>query len=106
MRNTVVNVHQSPLTVTSAAQITIQNTTFVTVLCHDTQSQHFDCSAPGSVVALANVVNVSVEGTQIYNNKLCLNPSANYALPLSMVNATNVRGVHPAASVVQKSELT
>ena len=106
VRNTVVNAHQSPLIVTSAAQVTLQNTTFVNVLCYDNDTQHFDWSAPGSVVALANVVNVSISGTQIYNNELCQSPSANYDLPLSMVNATNVQGVHPAASILEKSELT
>ena len=111
MRNTIANVRQSPFVVTSAAQVTIQDTSFVNVLCHGNDTRYFSWAAAGSLIALANTDNVSIKGTQIYNNELCLSPSGNYAQPVSMVNATHVQqGMPPAdsaaASVLRGDEFT
>jgi len=106
--NTIVNVQQSPFTVTSAAQVTIQNTTFINVLCHDKDVQAFTWAAPGSLIAMANVENVSISGTHIHTNRLCKSPSGDHARPVFMVNATNVQGVlpigSPAPSLLQEDQ--
>ena len=110
LRNTIANVQQSPLVVTSAARIAIQNTTFINVLCHGNDTQYFKWAAPGSLVALADVDDVSITGTRIYNNALCPSPSGNYAQPVSTINATHVRYVRPAdsaaATILQGDDLT
>ena len=110
LRNTIANVQQSPFVVTSAARVTIQDTTFVNVLCHGNDTQYFKWAPPGSLVALANVDDVSVKGTRIRNNEQCLSPSGNYAQPVSTVNATHVQGLLPtdsaAATVLQGDEYT
>ncbi len=110
LRNTIANVCQSPFVVTSAAQVTIQDTSFVNVLCHGNDTQYFKWAPPGSLIALANVDNVSVKGTRIRNNEQCPTPSGNYAQPVSMVNATHVQGMpsadSAAATVLQGDQFT
>lgn len=110
LRNTIVNVRQSPFVVTSAAQITIQDTSFVNVLCHGNDTQYFQWAPPGSLVALVNVDGVSVKGTRIHNNEQCLSPSGNYAQPVSVVNATHTQGMQPpdsaSATILQGDDFT
>ena len=91
--NKIVNVHTAPLTITSAAQITVVNTTFVNDLCVSGGVSPFSWATPGALVFLANVNNVSLSGNQIVNNENCHQPSGNYAHPVSMVNATNITGL-------------
>ena len=110
LRNTIANVRQSPFVVTSAAQVTIHDTSFVNVLCHGNDTQYFKWAPPGSLIALANVDNVTVKGTRIRNNEQCPTPSGNYAQPVSMVNATHVQDLPPAdsaaATVLQGDQFT
>ena len=87
LRNTIVNVRQSPFVVTSAAQVTLKDTSFINVLCHGNDTQYFTWAPAGSLVALANVDGVSIEGTQIHNNELCPSPSGDYAQPVSEVSS-------------------
>ena len=105
-----MNVRQSPFVVTSAAQVTLKDTSFINVLCHGNDTQYFTWAPAGSLVALANVDGVSIEGTQIHNNELCPSPSGDYAQPVSEVNATHVQGMLPAdsaaATVLQGDEFT
>ena len=91
--NTIVNVQQSPFTVTSSAQVAIHNTTFVNVLCQGSNTEFFSWASPGSIIFLANVYDVTISGSEIHNDERCSSPHGNYAQPVSMVNATNVRGV-------------
>lgn len=107
--NTIVNVQQSPFTVTSSAQVAIHNTTFVNVLCQGSNTEFFSWASPGSIIFLANVDDVTISGSEIHNDERCSSPHGNYAQPVSMVNATNVRGValpeQPSAATVLQETL-
>ena len=107
--NIIVDVQQSPFTVTSSAQVAIRNTTFVNVLCQGSNTEFFSWASPGSIISLANVDDVTISGSKIHNNERCSSPQGNYAQPVSMVNATNVRGVglskQPSAATFLKETL-
>ena len=102
--NKIVNVQSSPLTITSSAQVTVTNTSFVNDLCVDGASGPFTWTVPSALVFLANVENVSFSGNQVVNNENCRQPNGNYAHPVSMVNATNITGlgVPGLASLLQQ----
>lgn len=107
--NTIVNVQSSPFTVTSSAQVSIVNTTFVNVLCAGGKTEFFDWASPGSIIFLANVADVTFSGNAVHNNDKCRIPSGNYSQPVSMVNATNIQGLQPqpqapTATLLQKDE--
>ena len=106
--NKLVNVQKGPITITSAAQITISNTTFVNVLCEKGDTMAFAWETPGSLVFLANVANVTFSGNEIVNNEGCQYPNGNYAHPVSMVNATGIEGLQTPslASLLQKDGTT
>ncbi len=102
--NKIVNVHTAPLTITSSAQITVTNTSFVNAMCVSGATPPFVWATPGALVFLANVNNVSFSGNQIVNNENCRQPSGNYMHPVSMVNATNITGLEAPtlASLLQQ----
>lgn len=102
--NKIVNVHTAPLTITSAVQVTVTNTSFVNVLCVSGATSPFEWATPGALVFMANVDNVSFSGNQIVNNENCRQPSGNYVHPVSMVNATNINGLEAPtlASLLQR----
>ena len=98
--NKIVNVNSAPLTITSAAQVTVVNTSFVNVLCVRGAQSPFPWATPGALVFMANVNNVSFSGDHIVNDQNCYQPSGNYAHPVSMVNATNVTGLEGQAPTI------
>ncbi len=102
--NKIVNVQSAPLTITSSAQVTVMNTTFMNALCVSGVPSPFEWATPSALVFLANVNNVSFSGNQVVNNANCHQPNGNYAHPVSMVNATNVIGLEAPslASLLQQ----
>ena len=100
--NTIVNTQRSPFVVTSSAQISIQNTTFVNVLCHSntTTALGFYWQEPGSVIFLANVDDITFSGNHVVTDQGCPHPFGNYEHPVSMYNASNIHGLHPQAQPI------
>ena len=104
--NKIVNVQTAPLTITSSAQVTVTNTSFVNAMCVSGAASPFEWATPGALVFMANVNNVSFSGNHIVNNENCRQPSGNYAHPVSMVNATNITGLEAPtlASLLQQAD--
>ena len=63
------------------------------VLCKDNDTAIFKWQTPRSIIFLANVHHVAFSGNAVQMGAGCANPSGNYAMPVSMVNAINIKGL-------------
>lgn len=99
INNTVANCATSPFLLTSAAGITVTNTTFVNVLCTQKDMRNYDWEVNGSIVMVANVKGVTFSGNSVITDARCKHPYGNYDHPVVLINATNVNGLVAKTSV-------
>lgn len=94
VNNTIANTGSMPFLLTSAAQISIFNTTFVNVLCTQKDTVVYpDWQTRGAIIMVANVEDVTFSGNSILKDARCKTPYGNYSQPVTLVNATNVHGL-------------
>jgi hypothetical protein len=99
INNTVANCATSPFLLTSAAGITVTNTTFVNVLCTQKDMRNYDWEVNGTIVMVANVKGVTFSGNSVIKDARCKHPYGNYDHPVVLINATNVNGLVAKTSV-------
>ena len=99
INNTVANCATSPFILTSAAGITVINTTFVNVLCTEKDTRNEEWQVNGTIAMVANVKDITFSGNSVVKDARCKHPYGNYDHPVVMINATNVNGLVPKAPV-------
>ena len=85
---------------TSAAGISIINTTFVNVLCSNVTIEHCNSwQVDKALIMLANVRDVSFSGNSVNVNGRCRYPSGKYDSPVAIVNASEIYGLEAPPEV-------
>ena len=95
VNNTLANCATTPMLLTSAANVSVVNTTFVDVLCSQATTTDFDpgWQAAGALLMLANIDGVTLSGNRVVQDAQCAHAYGSYSRPVALVNATDVRGV-------------
>lgn len=94
VNNTIANCATTPMLLTSAASVSVVNTTFLDVLCTQEETTNFGpWQVPGALLMIANADNVTLSGNRVIRSARCAHAYGNYSHPVALVNATNIRGL-------------
>jgi hypothetical protein len=94
VNNTLANCATTPMLLTSAANVSVVNTTFLDVLCTQEETTNFGpWQVPGALLMIANAENVTLSGNRAIRDARCVHAYGNYSQPVALVNATNVLGL-------------
>lgn len=100
VNNTIANCASNPFVLTSAAGVSVINTSFVNVLCSSMDvGQCNSWEVKGAIAMVANVQDISFAGNNVVIDANCKLPQGSYDHPVALVNATNVTGLSNQSSI-------
>lgn len=98
VNNTIANSVTTPFLLTSAANVSVLDTTFTNVLCRGDGEDVpvFDWQVKDALMMIANVEGVTLAGNRARKDARCAHAWGNYEHPVALVNATDVSGLRAA----------